>query len=125
MGEFIAQGGIFGLIVVTMGVATFGLNLVQLIRPGRDLRGTIAGMSVATLAMGVAGTAVGLYLAGSAIAGADAAGVPDRLIAESTEPVIMLAKAIGIASTTTALGALFTALNAIIAGVGHSLRSRG
>ena len=54
-------------VVLSEDLATLGLNLFSLRKKGRDLSWLAAGFIAATFLVGILGTSVGLYQAGSVI----------------------------------------------------------
>ncbi len=113
--SMIQDGGPFMLVVLTLGLVTLVPNLLQLAHRGRRLTGVVVGLAAATLLAGLCGTGAGLYMMASAFPGA-----VEPTVEGATQAVSLLARATGVAWTTTAMGALLAAVNAIICGVGFS-----
>lgn len=115
MFEMFTDAGPFAYVITALGLTALVLNLVQLTRrQGRDLVPLIVGLSAAALLMGIAGTGAGLHQAGKAIGAL-----------ESVERVpTLFGCAVGIATTTTAFGALWATLNGMLVSITHTVRAR-
>ena len=113
MAAMFTNAGPFAYVVTAFGLTALALNVLGLFRRrGRDLSGLAMGFAAASLLAGICGTGAGLYMAGQALAVAEADVIPR-----------LFATAVGIASTTTAFGALWAMLNAILCGVGRTVRA--
>ena len=114
MMTLLSVGGPFMFFVLAAGLAALAANIALLVRRDRRLAGLVVGLIVATLLMGVCGTSMGLYMMSTVFP------LSPELAAEgAVKSVALLSKATGIAHTTTAIGAMLAALNAVICGVGY------
>ncbi len=111
--EMFVNAGPFAYVVTCFGLTALALNVLGLVRRGgRDLTGLALGFAAASLLAGICGTGAGLAMAGQALSTVEAEAIPR-----------LFATAVGIASTTTAFGALWAMLNAILCGVGRTVRA--
>lgn len=110
---FFTDGGIWMILVALLGLASLATSTLPLAKRGANLTALAIGLIAATFLMGIAGSGMGLYQAAPVISGAAA-----------DQQVGMLARALGIALTTTTVGALLGTLSSIFCGVTHHLRKR-
>ncbi len=115
MMTILSVGGPFMLFVLVVGLATLAANVALFVRRDRRLVGVVVGLAAATLLVGICGTSMGLYMMSTAFP------LPAEVVAEgAVKSVALLSKATGVAHTTTAIGALLAALNAVVCGVGYA-----
>ena len=114
MGQMFIDGGIWPVLVLGFGLVGLGLAGSMLSKKdGKDHTGLIVALVATTFFLGLGATAVGLYEAGNAL----------QKVGPAEQPA-MMARAIGIASSTTAFGALLAALDSLVLGIARALRAR-
>ncbi len=111
--DYLMSGGPFMFVVALFGLGALGLNVVQITtRSRRDYTVPVLALTAAAFLTGVAGSGMGMYMAGTALHGTDAAAIPG-----------LFALASGIALVTTTFGALWAVLNSLLIGVARLTRA--
>ena len=103
----VTAGGVWAFPPLIVGLISVLAAILNLFLRNARIASLCKYFAFASLCLGIAGTAMGLYQAGSAMGTLNAEKVP----------VSMLMSAIGIASTTTFIGAALSGLSTLILGV--------
>jgi hypothetical protein len=111
--DYLMSGGPFMFAVALFGLGALALNVAQIASRGRrDYTVLVIALTAAAFLTGVAGSGMGMYMAGTTLHGADAATIPG-----------LFALASGIALVTTTFGALWAILNSLLIGVARVTRA--
>ncbi len=108
MVEMVVNGGPFMFLVVLFGLAALAFNVLQLARRDRNYLGPILGLTAAGLLAGITGTSAGIYQLTRAVMAADAA-----------QQFTLYMSGLGIAHSTTEIGALLAVVNVALVGIAH------
>ncbi|MDP7115197.1 MAG: hypothetical protein QGH45_24695 [Myxococcota bacterium] len=106
MQELFRIGGPFMFGVVFFGLAALACNVLQFIRRDRNYTALLVGLVAATALVGICGTSSGIFQLTRAVMSVDA-----------DQQFKLFMSGLGVASTTTEMGALLAALNAALAGI--------
>ena len=107
--DLISMSGPFGLLATAAGLLAAGLNIFVLIRPSspRAARAALA-LAAAAFLIGIAGTGTGLMVASEAV-----------MAAEPAIQELLWARGQAVAETTTALGAIWASISAVLMAIGQ------
>jgi len=117
MSQFFTDGGPWMIIISALAFSALVLNIVQLSgKARRDLTPVITGTIAATVLVGVCATGAGLIQAGLVI--------PRLVESGEVEPLGVIVKVVQISLGPTVLASLLSAVNAVLGGLGRTLRAR-
>ena len=109
----IAEGGLWMYPTLVIGITSALTALVHLGIRSPQLASLSKHFAFASLCLGLAGTTMGLYQAGKAMAMLDA----------EVATCSMMMNAVGVACTTTFVGAALASLSALLLGIGAALKA--